>query len=48
VTRQRQPWEAVAIGACITVVGIVVAVCLSVFTIASLLYGLAYLKEHWP
>lgn len=46
--RQRPPWEVVVIGACMTAFAIVLATCLSIFTIASLLFGLAYMQEHWP
>lgn len=44
----RAAWEAQIIAGSVALVSVVVAVCLSVGTVAALLYGLAYLREHWP
>ncbi|HEY1278501.1 MAG TPA: hypothetical protein VGF22_02425 [Acidimicrobiales bacterium] len=50
VLTERQPhaYESWVIGACISVVAIVIAVCLVVLALAGMLYGVAYMKAHWP
>lgn len=48
MSRGRPTWEVVTMSAAMTAVTLVVAVCLAIFTIAALLFGLATLKAHWP
>lgn len=40
--------EARIISGAVVLVSVVLAICLSVFIVASLLYGVAYLRVHWP
>jgi len=46
--RARPTWEVAIISAAMTAVVLVIAVCLAIFTIATLLFGLAQLHAHWP
>jgi hypothetical protein len=48
--RERVPerWEGVIIGGCVSAVSLVLSVCLAIFMISGLFFGLAYMSEHWP
>jgi hypothetical protein len=48
--REREPerWERVIICGCVSAVSLVLTVCLVIFMIGSLFFGLAYMSEHWP
>ena len=44
----RTPWEVQILSGCIAAATAVITVCLCIFTVAALLFGLAELKAHWP